>query len=197
MTGVQGQWIVPTLTESSSANTYSAIWVGIDGYSDNTVEQIGTEQDWSPSGQQNYVWFEMYPKAAYEIVGFPIEPGDVFSASVVYVGNGRFQLSIVNESSNVSFTVPARYTKAANARRSSAEWIVEPPYAGGILPLADFGKVSFRNCSATLNGVTGAIGDSNWQNDPITMETQDGIVKAKVSALSAGDAAFTVTWKHE
>ena len=38
---VKGTWTVPTVT-SSSVNSYSAVWVGIDGYADNTVEQIGT-----------------------------------------------------------------------------------------------------------------------------------------------------------
>ena len=46
MSAVYGSWIVPTVSGSSSGKTYSAVWVGIDGYaSDSTVEQIGTEQD--------------------------------------------------------------------------------------------------------------------------------------------------------
>src|SRR5690349_12425752 len=41
---VKGTWTVPTLS-CSSTNSYSAAWVGIDGFTDRTVEQIGTEQD--------------------------------------------------------------------------------------------------------------------------------------------------------
>src|SRR5437867_12855510 len=55
---VQGTWTVPSVSKSSSANTYSSIWVGIDGYSDNTVEQTGTEQDMTPDGPEYYAWFE-------------------------------------------------------------------------------------------------------------------------------------------
>src|SRR5579863_6886039 len=40
---VAASWNVPAVNPKSSG--YSATWVGIDGYSSNTVEQIGTEQD--------------------------------------------------------------------------------------------------------------------------------------------------------
>src|ERR1700744_191095 len=43
---VSGKWVVPTVAcPARSTTTYSSNWVGIDGYSDNTVEQTGTEQD--------------------------------------------------------------------------------------------------------------------------------------------------------
>src|SRR5690348_12679669 len=38
VTDVKGSWTVPTLS-CTGTNTYSSVWVGIDGYSDNTVEQ--------------------------------------------------------------------------------------------------------------------------------------------------------------
>ena len=84
---VAGGWTVPTAVASTSRNTYSSAWVGIDGYSDNTVEQIGTEQDWTPRGASYYAWFEMYPNYAYEIVGFPVYPRDMIAAQVQYLGS--------------------------------------------------------------------------------------------------------------
>src|SRR6478752_7651051 len=44
VTDVKGTWIVPGVI-CDKKNTYSSAWVGIDGYSDGSVEQIGTEQD--------------------------------------------------------------------------------------------------------------------------------------------------------
>ena len=195
VTGVSGSWTIPTLTPST--NAYSSFWVGIDGYSDATVEQIGTEQDWINGAQHNYVWFEMYPSGSFEIVGFPINPGDHFSAFVTYSGNSIFKLSITNNTRNVTYAVPTKYTTSANAKRSSAEWIVEAPYSNGILPLADFGVASLTNCSATINNVTGPINSSHWQNDALTMTTQNHIVKAIPSSLTSGGTDFTVTWQHE
>ena len=45
VTAVSGSWVVPTVSSSSGSTSYSAVWVGIDGFSNGTVEQIGTSQD--------------------------------------------------------------------------------------------------------------------------------------------------------
>src|SRR5262249_49358771 len=47
VTQVSGSWNVPTVT--GRTNAYSSVWVGIDGYSSSSVEQLGTEQDTSKS----------------------------------------------------------------------------------------------------------------------------------------------------
>jgi len=190
---VKGTWTVPQVAPSSSANTYSAIWVGIDGYSDNTVEQTGTEQDLTPDGPVYYAWFEMYPKFGYRILNFPVEAGDTISAEVRYVGNNSFTLTIANLTRNVSYSTTQRH----RAKRQSAEWIVEAPYSGGTLPLADFGNVTLTGCSATLNGHTGTISDTSWEHDAIVMSDPNDGVKAQTSALANGGSSFSVSWRHE
>src|SRR5581483_5818238 len=75
VSAVSGSWIVPHLAATPD-NSYCSLWVGIDGYSSSTVEQIGTEHDWHNGSQQNYAWFEMYPGGSYLISGFPLTPGD-------------------------------------------------------------------------------------------------------------------------
>ncbi len=42
-------------------------------------------------------------------------------------------------------------TQEANAKRRSAEWIVEAPSLGGVLSLANFGTVQFTNASAHIS----------------------------------------------
>ncbi len=193
---VSGSWVVPKL-KSVKGNAYSSIWVGIDGFSSNTVEQIGTEQDWVNGEQISYAWFEMYPRNSFEIVNFPCSPGQKISAEVIYKGNGVFQLTIYNATREVYFQVPTSYTKVSGAKRNSAEWIVEAPSTNTVLPLSNFGTVQFTNCSTTVNGITGAINNGHWKHDPLTMETSGGIVKAQPSALSAGGTSFSVTWHHK
>ena len=201
VSSVQGSWRIPSLSASTSPDTYSALWVGIDGYSDNKVEQIGTEQDWTPDGQTNYVWFEMFPRRGYIIPDFPIEPGDTFSASVNYAGRDLFILSITNVTKGFAYSVPTRHTRM-RAPRESAEWIVEAPSGRHVLPLADFGTASFSDCSAMVNGVAGAIDNPACQYDPISM-TLDGTVKERPSALTDSTiqgttvSAFSVRWFHE
>jgi hypothetical protein len=205
---VSGTWTIPSVTGTGRATTYSSVWVGIDGYSSGTVEQIGTEQDWSSGRAKNYAWFEMYPNGAYQITGFPMKAGDSISAQVVYLGetfvqtgNGKhkttvqesvFQLTIVNNSQKAFYTVPTSYTTIPTPQRSSAEWIVEAPSSGKILPLANFGTVNFSDCSAT--GLNGAGPITNWPFDPLTMVDPSG-GESDPSALSSDGTTFSATYK--
>ena len=193
---VTGSWIVPML-HSSTITTYSASWVGIDGFSSGTVEQIGTEQEWVGRSQQNYAWFEMYPSGAYEIVGFPVNVGDLITASVHYQGSNIFQLTIENVTRRVYFNVPTSYTHSSSALRNSAEWIMEAPYYEGVLPLANFGNATFLNCTATINGVTGAITNSHWQNESIEMVTSSRAIKALPTSTYGSGQDFQIAWEHQ
>ena len=109
VTGVYGSWIVPNITASNN-NTYSAIWVGIDGYNSPTVEQIGTGHDYVNGVKQHYAWFEMYPGPSYTIVGFPVNVGDLISAIVEYSGNNVFTMTLINNTQKVRTTIPTKYT---------------------------------------------------------------------------------------
>jgi hypothetical protein len=206
---VQGTWTVPTVTGSADA-TYSSLWVGLDGYTSSTVEQTGSESDWTGTGQSNYVWFETYPNYAYEIENFPASPGDTISATVKYIGQetvrtGRrttrvedvFQMTITNNSQKVSYTIPTSYTTIASAARSSAEWVMEAPYSGEILPLADFGETGFSNCEAASTHTSGKLAPINtWIPDPLTMIDPDG-GSATPSALTSNGHDFTITYTGE
>jgi Peptidase A4 family len=183
VTNVLGQWTVPVVSKSRGS-TYSAIWVGIDGYSDSTVEQIGTEQDWT-GGAVYYAWYEMYPNASYRIP-YAVYPGDAMLGNVTY-DNGQFILTLSDSTQGWTFTTTQT---ASGALRQSAEWVVEAPWLGKVLPLANFGTVTFTGASATLSGTTGTI--SSWPYDPITMV--DGKATATPSPLSPDGSSFTVTY---
>jgi hypothetical protein len=196
VTAISGYWVIPAVAASCGSNTYSSIWVGIDGYTSPTVEQIGTEQDWSNGEQQNYAWFEMYPNASFEIVGFPTNVGDLISGLIQYIGSGIFVLTISNHTQQVTYTVPAQNTISLTAQRSSAEWIVEAPSLNGVLPLANFGTVNLSSCVAVIGSNIGAINSTNWQNTSLTMVTSDNVTKALPSDLSSNGENFSVTWMH-
>ena len=192
---VKGQWVVPSVS-SSTSNTYSAVWVGIDGYSSNTVEQIGTEQD-SINGQPTYyAWFEMYPSLSH-LINNPVSPGDTMMAEVKYIGNGYFQLILNDKSFNSTIHSDWNFSitrQAANTLGQSAEWIVEAPLSvsGELLPLANFGSVDFSGAQATLNGHAGTINDNAWHKDAITIVTSDGTAKAQPSVLSSDGSSFSI-----
>ncbi len=196
VSSVSGTWIVPELLPTNETS-YTAIWVGIDGYGSPTVEQLGTEHIWINGTQQNIAWYEMYPNPAYQIVGFPVSIEDVIEAEVNYIGSNQFQLSIVNHSQNVYAVIPFHLTQSSVARRNSAEWIVEAPYLLGILPLSDFQTIAFSNCKTVINSLNGGIASIGWQADTLTMISLNGITKAIPSGLSSNYEGFTVDWVHE
>jgi hypothetical protein len=192
---VKGTWVVPTATGVGSTAAYSAAWVGLDGYSDSTVEQIGTDSDWTRRGASYYAWIEIYPQGAYLINGFPVIPGDTISAEVNYAGNNEFALILTNVTRRLRFSMNMR---APAAKRESAEWIMEAPSSNkGVLPLTDFHAINFLGCTATIFGQSGPINDLRWQNDLFNIETAAGVKKDQVSVLSANGENFSVTWEHQ
>lgn len=200
VTQVSGSWVVPALA-ATPEDSYCSIWVGMDGYASESVEQIGTEHDWISGGQQNYAWFEMYPDTAYLITEFPVDIGDQIYADVKYTGKDTFKLSLFNITKKVFTVIPSQYTKAKNIKRSSAEWVVEAPSdQSGVLPLANFVTANFANCTATINGKIGTVADRHWEFDAIVMEGENNVVKAIPSELSKSGMDFSVVsivWENE
>lgn len=193
---VSGNWVVPTLM-STSNNAYCAVWVGIDGFTSGTVEQIGTSHNWINGQQRNSAWFEMYPQGSYNINGFPVDNGDQIGGAVSYLGNGVFRLALHNYTKGVHTIIPASYTTSATAQRSCAEWVVEAPWSGGILPLSDFGSETFTGCTTKINNISGAISSPYWVYDAITMVANNNIIKALPSGLAPQGHRFSVAWEHE
>jgi Peptidase A4 family len=183
-TSVSSSWTEPTV--SCSGTAYSSFWVGLDGDTSGTVEQTGTDADCSGSTPQYYAWYEMYPKFPTNYSN-PVKPGDHMSASVTTNGSGSFTLTISDSTQGWTKSTNARLK---SAKLASAEVIAEAPSSsGGVLPLANFGTVSFSG--ATVNG--SVLTSSTPGIDPITMQS-GSTVKAQPSSISNG--SFSVTWKH-
>ena len=183
-TRVSAAWTEPKATCSGTA--YSSFWVGLDGDTSNTVEQTGIDADCSGSTPQYYAWYEMYPKFPVNLGG-KVAPGDKLSASVTTNGSGSFTLTITDSTQGWTNTKTARLK---SAKLASAEVIAEAPSSsGGVLPLANFGTVSFTG--ATVNGNVLTSGTSGL--DAITMQS-GSTVKAQPGTISNG--SFSVTWKH-
>jgi Peptidase A4 family len=182
-TSISSSWTEPTVLCTGTA--YSSFWVGLDGDTSSTVEQTGTSADCSGSTPQYYAWYEMYPKFPTNLSN-PVQPGDAISASVTTDGVGRFTLTISDSTQRWTFSTTQRLKSAALA---SAEVIAEAPSSrSGVLPLANFGSVTFG--SSTANGVSLA----SFNPDPITM-VSGSTVKAQPGNISSS-GGFSVSWKH-
>jgi hypothetical protein len=185
-TSVSASWTQPTGTCSRS-DQYAAFWVGLDGYSSNSVEQTGSEVDCVGRTAEYYAWYEMYPNASVNYSN-TVRAGDHFNASVTYEGNNEFSLYIADTTQGWSRDTTASLSGAA---RSSAEVIVEAPCctgSGGILPLTDFGTVNITSSEADGSALGNAGGVTQ-----IIMIDNSGRDKDTVSSLSNGEN-FSATW---
>jgi len=201
VTQVSGSWIVPNVT-AAGVDTNCSVWVGIDGAGSPSVEQLGTEHDYSNGRESHYAWWEMFPLGSNLLVGFPVAVGDSITASVTFVplsgilpmGNTLFILQIVNNTQKKYSIIPA--ITSSVMQRVCAEWIVEAPWLNVTLPLSDFGVVFMSNCSAQINGVSGPVNNPTWQCEAMNMVAPDGTPKALTSTLSADGKSFSVQWMH-
>jgi hypothetical protein len=198
-TSAKGSWIVPASTCSKSPNAYASIWLGIDGWSDGTVEQTGTTNFCNKTTASYYTWYEFYPAATVVISTIPVKPGDKMSAEITYK-NSEFTLEITDETTGKTFSV----TKAVSgADRSSAEWITEAPsVVTGITNLADFTKVEFGDDYTGIAGTNEATdsahsGTIKAFGTSIVKVTQIDFLNYTESApsgVSSDGTSFTSTW---
>jgi hypothetical protein len=220
-TRVVGAWTVPSATCSSARATYSAMWVGLGGYSYNAsaLEQVGTDADCTRSGTARYsAWFELLPAAPVGI-DVTVAPGDRLTASVTV--HGRLAtLRLTDLTTGERFAVTRRL-KSIDV--SSAEWIVEAPSLClgercRTLPLADFGDVAFSEATATAAGHTGTVSDTRWQSVQLLLRQgrssfagtgatggaghasaqppSFSLVSATAGTVAAATGAFEVAWSE-
>jgi hypothetical protein len=200
----EASWFQPKADCSKTPNTYAVFWVGIDGYSDTTVEQTGTLIWCNGTTAQYYGWWEFYPLNSIQLIsGFKVSPGNKFDASVTYNGTD-FTLTLRNETTGKTFTHSGA---VSGAKRTSAEWIAEAPSSStGILPLSDFGTAKFGSHYTGVSGTndakdkttSGPIKAFGKNVHEIKMVGSGGTpVKAQPTALDSTGTSFEVIWKHE
>ena len=178
----------------------SSFWVGLDGYSSSSVEQIGTDSDCNSGTPSYYAWYEMYPNPSVTLPSqYPVSPGDVMTGWIASTNSGGTSFSLVLKDATKRWTYATSQTGSGFAR-SSAEVIAEAPSACTVLfcsevGLANFGKVNFLKSDLIDNG--GRAGTlSAFNANEITMVSQTGTPMATPSNLSPDGSAFSVTWDH-
>jgi hypothetical protein len=177
ISSVSARWTIPQVScltgRYQNQDAFLAQWVGLDGFTDGTVEQLGTATQCYEGVEYYYDWYEMFPGGTVEEgttqcinnnVDCP-RPGDVVQASVDSTPSGANNdytlalrdFSSPQESFSVSATCPA--TTCVN---SSAEWIVERPafslpFGFQILPQADYNQTAFTDGTVSAGGATTSI----------------------------------------
>jgi hypothetical protein len=189
---VSASWTEPSASCSGRQEQLAAFWVGIDGYSSDSVEQDGTLIECYRGKAYQYTWWEMYPTNDIQVVGETAAAGDAITATVTRSGTS-YTLAVTDATHAAdSFTTTQTCSSCAN---SSAEWIAEAPSgSSSIYPLADFGSWSASNASVTEGTTSGVI--SSFTDDEITMVDNSGATKALPGALNSSGNGFSVTWER-
>jgi Peptidase A4 family len=78
---VTAHWVVQAASRSHKA-TYSSEWVGIDGFSNSSLIQTGTESDYYNGAAHYDAWWEILPAAETVIPSIVVSPGDQMSAKI-------------------------------------------------------------------------------------------------------------------
>jgi hypothetical protein len=187
-TAVQGDWVQPAANCEAVRKhgyTLAAFWVGLDGYTDNTVEQTGTETDCEGATPVYRAWWELYPKSSITITAHVVKQGDLMHAEAS-------QDELVLEDSTAGWTVRESFLPGTLAF-SSAEWIAEAPAKNA---LTNFDSVHFSSAAASSQALTGgAIESGAWSDDAITLVSGSSArptALATPGALEEESRAFTI-----
>lgn len=156
-TSASATWQVPNVSYDGGQTPYGYEyvfnWVGIGGDGDATLIQLGTESVASTTGATSFfTWYELYP-AVSEPAGLTVKPGDIVTASLQCTAQcspsqtQTWQLTLSDDTTGAAWTQSFQYQSSM----ASAEWITEPPYSNGFLPLADYDQATYDPVMA--NGV--------------------------------------------
>jgi hypothetical protein len=185
-TGVSGTWVVPESAGDvpSGAN---ATWVGIGGERSRDLIQAGTEASTFTNGRVRYnAWVEMLPDVSRP-VPLNVHPGDSVTVSIDQQEPGSWLIAMTNNTTGGTYNRTVQYQSSL----SSAEWIQEAPSAGrGLIPLDNFGAVTFTDAWVTKDGK--AMRMAQAEASPITMINGRGQPIATTSPMTGDGAGFTV-----
>jgi hypothetical protein len=162
---VTAQYTVPSVNCSvtGTSNAFAYHWVGLDGWTDGTVEQDGVA-DFCINGTAEYFdWFDMFPGSITLV--HTVNPGDDIASSVTYnPATGVYTLSLADRTNpNDSFSQTEKCGAATTCKNSSAEVITEGYPTGSYIGTADFGAEFYLAGMATdAAGVTGSLTNSAW-----------------------------------
>ena len=189
-TSAAGSWTVPRVA-TSVGDSYSASWVGVDGYGNQQLIQTGTGQDSVGGVNHYYAWWEILPEAETPIPTMAVTPGDKIAAGIRQVAPQLWTITLQDLTSGASWSATEMYAGSGG----SAEWIEEAPTivgAGGVTvqsTLADFGALEFGG--ALVDGVVAGLALSQTI-DMVDFGTTDVI--ASTSAPRCGGEDFAITY---
>jgi hypothetical protein len=192
-TKVSGNWTTPSV-KCSAEDQITSDWVGLDGFSDSTVEQLGTISWCFQSTPTYFTWYEMFPAGTVE-VGTALKPGDKIAASVTRTGTS-YALKLTDSTTSGNNISVTKTCALATCLDTSAEWISErPSFSIGIVPQAHYNAFKLTSGAQTSSGKAGTIGGGPGVNAITMIDATQTYNLNAVSGLTGGNS-FSTTWKN-
>jgi hypothetical protein len=187
---ISGAWTIPQATSGSSSTSADSTWIGIGGVSTSDLIQVGTQNEFTPSGHlESTAFYEMLPSASINITSMTVSAGDSMTAVLNEISSGEWSISITDVTNGQSFSDTVSYTSS----NSSAEWIEEDPSysTSHQIPFDDYGTVDFAEDSAKASGAVLNLSGADAQ--PITMVNHANQPISTPSGLESDGASFNTT----
>ena len=202
---VQATFFVPYLNcgiGAASGSRYSSHWVGLDGFSDHSVEQDGIEADCFGAKAVYHAWYEFFPKPETRI-GLRVAAGQSVTASVSYNRSSqKFTLALADNTTRRHFRISLRCR--VRCLRSSAEVISEAPtLVNGkgqlrLASLADYGAAGYSGVSVTTaGGIRAGMYARDWSTTKIIQVSQQGSHPVVARPTTVHDHGFSVYWLRQ
>jgi hypothetical protein len=163
--GVSAYWYVPRV-KATARSKYSCTWVGVDGATNSSLIQTGTESDSINGHTRYYAWWEILP-ASQKVIRYsngnpvPVRPGDKMWGFVVKTATpGVWRIYLQDITRGWTLDITRNYSGPGQ----SAEWIEEATQIGGkISPMPRFSPVTFTGLEVAEAGTwySTALGASN------------------------------------
>jgi len=184
---VSAEFRVPTV-KCTSSNSQASIWIGLDGKTDNTIEQVGLSTNCDLGTPIYQGWYEMFPKGTV-YRGFYSHPGDLVSLSVSYNYSNHEYSMVYDDKTDAasSFSIPTVCPAKYTCRNLNAEAIME---AAGGTNVSKFSKLTFSDSAVvTRTSKRGAFaGTSLWSL------TESFMAHTSVSRPSSGGSVFSISY---
>jgi hypothetical protein len=192
---VTADFKVPTVTCTSS-NSKASFWIGLDGYGNGTVEQVGLSTDCADGVPQYQGWWEMYPNGTQ--YKFVVYPGDTLAMLVEYVG-GAWKLALTDstrDDNQHKFNVTEPCPSGKVCENMTAEAVLE---ADGGKNLSKFTTTGFTEVQAVDSDydTTGLVANGSvWGLAKLLMTGSNGGDLAALSTITDDGEVFSIGWKE-
>ncbi|WP_100487783.1 G1 family glutamic endopeptidase [Sporolactobacillus pectinivorans] len=193
-TSVDGSWVVPVASGSSSS--LGSQWIGLGGISSGDLLQMGTIEQFQGNREVATLFWEQLPANAQDIMTVPV--GSRIYAKIYQGRNNtwylQFQVIEPNgkkATKNISVNSAKLNSTYAQGIGTSAEWISEDPSngSGNLYPLANTGVVQYANTTANNK----AINSKGNKVEPLAVVNALNRLLITPSSLSSNGTNFSTT----